>query len=176
MKALNQRKLDLDRKFKGVLETPAGFDLFIAIHDFIEHIEHDAVLSKGISNRSRVNQELDIITKYGYLRKIYQGLEDINIKSNTDLGHERYMTIRELTKIQKKDVSDSNSFWKKREVSRRLTGIVYERLSAYLSEPVNPVRSSRGAFNPAFTRNKPHSSTRQAAGRSASNGVKTKNK
>jgi len=136
MKTLRQQKLDLDKKFKEVSETPAGFDLFVAIHDFVEHIERNPLLSKGISNRSKANLELDIVTKYNYLRKIYQGLEDINVKSNTDLGHERYMTIRELTKIQKNDVSDTNSFWKKREVSRKLTGIVYDRLSAYISEPV----------------------------------------
>jgi len=136
MKTLKQQKLDLDKKFKGVSETPAGFGLFVAIHDFVEHIEQNPLLSRGISSRSRANLELNIITKYNYLRKIYQGLEDINVKSNTDLGHERYMTIRELTKIQKNDVSDTNPFWKKREVSRKLTGIVYDRLNAYLSEPV----------------------------------------
>ena len=32
-------EIDLDRKFQKVVTTPAGFDFFMAIHDFIEHIE-----------------------------------------------------------------------------------------------------------------------------------------
>jgi len=134
MKALKKRKSDLDKKFQRVLETPASFDFFVAIHDFIEHIELDPSLSGGLSERIKANRELDIANKYGYLRKIYQGLEDINTKSNIDLGHTRYMVIQELSKIQNKDVSESNSFWRKRELSRKLTGIIYERLNAHLSE------------------------------------------
>lgn len=124
----------MDKKFQRVLETPASFDFFVAIHDFIEHIELDPSLSGGLSERIKANRELDIANKYGYLRKIYQGLEDINTKSNIDLGHTRYMVIQELSKIQNKDVSESNSFWRKRELSRKLTGIIYERLNAHLSE------------------------------------------
>jgi hypothetical protein len=41
-----------------------------------------------------------------------------------------------------------------------------------LHAEVNPVRNSHGALNPVFTKIKPHSSPRQGAGRSASNGVK----
>lgn len=136
MKALKKRKLDLDKKFQRVLETPASFDFFVAIHDFIEHIELNSFLSSGLSDRLKANRELDIANKYDYLRKIYQGLEDINIKSNIDLGHTRYMVIRELSQIQNEEVSESNSFWRKRELFRKLTGVVYERLNVYLSESI----------------------------------------
>ena len=136
MKALKKRKFDLDKKFQRVLETPASFDFFVAIHDFIEHIELNSFLSSGLSDRVKANRELDIANKYDYLRKIYQGLEDINIKSNIDLGHARYMIIRELNQIQNKEVSESNSFWRKRELFRKLTNVVYERLNVYLSESI----------------------------------------
>lgn len=133
MKSLVKTKSDLDKKFQKVLQTPASFDFFVAIHDFIKHIELNPILFKGLSDRVKANRELDIAAKYDYLKKIYQGLEDINTKSNVDLGHARYMVIQELSKIQKKDVSENNSFWKRRELSRKLTGIIYERLNAYLS-------------------------------------------
>ena len=136
MKALKKRKFDLDKKFQRVLETPASFDFFVAIHDFIEHIELNSFLSSGLSDRVKANRELDIANKYDYLRKIYQGLEDINIKSNIDLGHARYMIIQELNQIQNKEVSESNSFWRKRELFRKLTNVVYERLNVYLSESI----------------------------------------
>ncbi|MEK7149943.1 MAG: hypothetical protein AAB757_03175 [Patescibacteria group bacterium] len=136
MKSLVKTKSDLDKKFQKVLQTPASFDFFVAIHDFIKHIELNPILFKGLSDRVKANRELDIAAKYDYLKKIYQGLEDINTKSNIDLGHARYMIIQELSKIQKKDVSESNSFWKRRELSRKLTGIIYERLNAHLSASI----------------------------------------
>jgi len=37
--------------------------------------------------------------------------------------------LGELNRIKNKDVSESNSFWKKRELFRKLTGEIYERLS-----------------------------------------------
>ncbi|MEK9168243.1 MAG: hypothetical protein AAB698_00370, partial [Patescibacteria group bacterium] len=74
-------------------------------------------------------RELNIPNKYGYLKQIYQGLEDADIKSSADLGHTRYMVIQELNRIRNKDVSESNSFWKKRELFRKLTGEIYEILN-----------------------------------------------
>lgn len=133
MKTLAKKKLDLDKKFKRVLETPASFDFFVAIHDFIEYIELNSFLAKGLSGRIKANREMDIMNKYDYLKKIYQGLEDINIKSTVDLGHSRYMVIQELSRIQNKETSESNSFWRKRESSRKLASAVYERLNVYLS-------------------------------------------
>ncbi len=135
MTTLEKTKSDLDKKFQKVLSAPASFDFFTAIHGFIKHIELDPVLFKGLSDRIKVNRELDMTGKFGYLRKIYQGLEDINMQSNSDLGHERYMAIQELSRIKNNEFSESNSFWKKRELSRKLSNTVYERLSAYLSEP-----------------------------------------
>lgn len=136
MKTAEKRKSDLDKKFKKVLETPASFDFFMAIHDFIKHIELNPFLSKGLSARVKANKELDIANKYNYLKKIYQGLEDMSKKSGVDLGHARYMIIRELNQIKNKEFSGSNSFWKKRELFRKLAGIIYERLNAHLSEPI----------------------------------------
>lgn len=123
-------KSGLDKKFQKVLNTPASFDFFMAIHDFVEHIESNESLSNDLSPRVKSNREFNIPNKYGYLKQIYQGLKDVNNKSNADLGHARYMVILELNKIRNKDVSESNSFWKKRELSRKLAGEIYERLSA----------------------------------------------
>lgn len=133
---MEKRKLDLDKKFKKVLETPASFAFFTAIHDFVEHIKLNSFLHNGLSSRAKANQKLNIANKYDYLKKIYQGLEDINIKSGVDLGHSRYMVIQELNKIKNKELSENNSLWRKRELFRRLTGVIYERLNAYLSESI----------------------------------------
>ena len=129
MKLLKKVKSDLDKKFQKVLKTPAGFDFFTAIHDFIEYIELNPSLSSKLSSRVKSNRELNIPNKYGYLKQIYQGLEDADVKTNVDLGHTRYMVIQELNRIRNKDVSESNSFWKKRELFRKLTGEIYEILN-----------------------------------------------
>lgn len=133
-------KTGLDKKFQKVAQTPASFDFFIAIHGFIKYIELNALLSGGLSHRIKINRELDISNKYDHLKQIYQGLEDIQTKSNADLGHTRYTVIKELNQIKNNDYSESNSFWKKRELSRKLTAVVYERLGIYLSEPKERTR------------------------------------
>ncbi len=122
-------KSDLDTKFQKVLETPASFAFFVAIHDFIKHIEAHPALSASLSSRIKSNRELNIPNKYEYLKQIYQGLEDAESTSNADLGHTRYAVIIELKRIRDNDVSESNSFWKRRELSRRLTGEIYRKLS-----------------------------------------------
>jgi hypothetical protein len=129
MKLQGKVKIGLDKKFKKVQETPAGFDFFVAIHDFIEHIELNSSLSEGLSSRKKTNRELNIPGKYNYLKQIYQGVEDANVKTNADLGHNRYAVLLELNRIRNKDVSESNSFWKKRELSRKLTSEIYEILN-----------------------------------------------
>ena len=121
-------KDSFDQKFQTVLKTPAGYAFFVAIHDFIEHIELHPTLAKAISLRP--NKELDIPKKYAYLKQIYQGLEDINSESTADFGHSRYMVIRELDRIKNKETSESNSFWKKRELFRKLVNEIYAGLSA----------------------------------------------
>ena len=129
MKLSGKVKSGLDKKFQKVLKTPAGFDFFVAIHALIKHIELNPVLSDSLSSRLKPNRELNIPKKYSYLKLIYQGLEDANNKSNVDLGHARYAALGELNRIRNKDVSESNSFWKKRELFRKLTGEIYQRLS-----------------------------------------------
>ena len=129
MRLLGKVKSGLDKKFQKVLKTPASFDFFVAIHDFIEHIELNPSLSDVLSRRVKSNLELNIPKKYDYLKQIYQGLEDANSKSNVDMGHTRYSVILELNRIRNKDFSESNSFWKKRELFRKLTGEIYKRLN-----------------------------------------------
>ena len=129
MKLLAKVKSDLDTKFQKILKTPASFDFYVAIHDFIEHIESHPHLSNSLSHRIKPNRELKIPNKYNSLKQIYQGLEDADIKSNADLGHARYMVLQELNRIRNKDFSEGNSFWKKRELFRKLTGDIYERLN-----------------------------------------------
>ena len=128
VKLTGKVKSGLEKKFQKVLKTPASFDFFVAIHDFVKHIELNSALSATVLSNSKSNQELNIPVKYSNLKRIYQGLEDANNKSNVDLGHTRYSVIVELNRIQNNDVSDSNSFWKKRELFRKLAGEIYERL------------------------------------------------
>src|SRR4030042_2142508 len=111
MEAQEKVKNGLDEKFNKVMETPAGFDFFAAIHDFIEHIELNSSLLKVLSSRIKSNRELKIPKKYGHLKQIYQGLEDAETESNVDLGHNRYAVLLELNRIRNKDVSERNSFW-----------------------------------------------------------------
>lgn len=129
MKLLAKVKSGLDKKFQKVLKTPESFAFFVAIHDFIQYIELNASLSNNLSPRIKINLELNIPNKYNYLKQIYQGLEDANSKTDVDLGHARYAVLVELNRIRNKNVSEINSFWKKREVFRRWIGEIYERLN-----------------------------------------------
>lgn len=122
----------LDKKFENVVKTPAGFEFFVAIHDFIEHIESDSSYLKIIASKAAANLELKIPAKYDHLKLIYQGLEDANSKSSADLGHSRYAVLIELNKIRDNDVSESNSFWKKREAFRKFATEIYGRLTPTL--------------------------------------------
>lgn len=126
---MNSVKKILDKKFQKISKTPAGFAFFVAIHDFIEHIEMNPSLFKNLSSFMKSNQELRISGKYGHLKKIYQGMKDVNTKSKADLGHERYMILMDLNKIKNNDVSENNLFWKKREAFRKMTGEIYEILN-----------------------------------------------
>ena len=125
-------KLDLDKRFQKVIATPASFTFFEAIHDFIEHIEKNPALSGALSHRIKINRELDIPNKYDSLKQIYQGFEDAHPQGTKDLGHARYIIIRDLKRIENQDVSDSISFWKKRELFRKFTREIYERLDSHL--------------------------------------------
>lgn len=128
MELLKKTKLNLDKKFKKVVQAPEGFGLFVAIHDFIEYIELTPVFSNGISYRTKTGRELNLPTKYGYLKQIYQGLEDVGAKTNEDLGHARHTNVRDLTRIRGKEFSENNFFWRKRALFRKLAAEVYEGL------------------------------------------------
>ena len=129
MKPSKSVKIDLEKKFNKVQKTPASFGFFEAIHDFVEHIEKNSSLSSCLSDRLKSNQELRIPNKYSYLKQIHQGLKDANSESTADLGHSRYMVLRELKLIRDKNFSETNSFWKKRETSRKIVSEIYERLN-----------------------------------------------
>jgi len=120
---------DLDKKFQKVLKTPASFDFFVAIHDFVKHIESNSFFVESLSNRIKANRDLKIPTKYICLKQIYQGLEDSLVRTNVDLGHTRFMILGDLKKIRSNNFSEANSFWKKRELFRKMTSEIYERLN-----------------------------------------------
>ncbi len=131
----------LEKKFKKVLQAPEGFGLFEAIHDFIEHIELNPSFSNDLSYRTKLNRELNIPAKYDYLRQVYQGLEDARAKTTQDLGHARYMNVLDLNRIQNNELSESNFFWRKRALFRKITGEIYVRLKAdpdAQAAPANP--------------------------------------
>jgi hypothetical protein len=128
MALLTKTKTDLDKKFQKVMTTPPGFVFFEAIHDFVGYIETTPALIDSLSQRIKINKELGIPNKYNSLKQIYQGVEDVAMPTAKDIGHTRYMVVRDLSRIQNKEMSESNFFWKKRELFRKLTGEIYERL------------------------------------------------
>jgi hypothetical protein len=128
MKPPSKVQLKLNQTFQKVQEAPTGFGLFVAVHDFVEHIESYPAFSKTVATYAKANAELNIPKKYAYLKQVYQGVEDIDGKPGGDIGHTRYSVIRELTSIRNKDVSESNSFWKKREALRKMVGEIHRTL------------------------------------------------
>lgn len=131
MKSLRKAKLKLDNKFQKIADTPASFAFFVAIHDFIECVEMDPALSQGFA-RLKINREKDLSTRYARLRQIHQGVKDLGTPSSEDLGHDRNVVVRDLVRIRKQETSDGNSFWKKRELWRRLAAEVHGNISAQL--------------------------------------------
>jgi len=129
MKLLKKAKADFDKKFKKVSDAPEGFGFFEAVHDFVECIEENKILASDLTYKSKESRELNIPAKYGYLHQIYQGLEDAHAKTNKDLGHARYMNVKDLGKIQNKEFSESNFFWRKRALFRKFVGEIYERVT-----------------------------------------------
>jgi len=127
-------KSGLDQKFKKVRETPAGFTFFISLHHFVQYIESTPSFAIFFDSAHKGNRAAEISPKYSVLRQIYQGIEDIDIRTTDDLGHDRYVAIRELSLIRKDDLSENNTFWKRRESLRKLAGDIHKTLHAYLSE------------------------------------------
>ena len=126
-------KLALDRKLKEVRETPASFTFFVSLHDFVEYIESTPKFAIFFSGK-KGSRASELSAKYSIMKQIYQGIEDIDIRTTDDLGHDRYVAIRELSLIRKKDLSENNSFWKRRELLRKLAGEIHAILYSYLSE------------------------------------------
>ncbi|MBM3256989.1 MAG: hypothetical protein FJY98_01520 [Candidatus Liptonbacteria bacterium] len=145
MQLLEKEQAELHAAFQKVVDTPPSFDFFEAIHDFVACIEHTSSFADALSPRIKANRELNIPVRYGYLKQIYRGLEDVKTKSNEDLGHARYMVIRELTQIQSSEFSESNSFWRKRELWRRLVGEIYKKLNPQFFQAKNRKKVVRGA-------------------------------
>lgn len=139
MKPLEKTKLALDKKIQKVVDTPASFAFFVAIHDFIECVETDPVLVKAFT-KLKIDPEKNLSTKYGHLKQIHRGIKDLGIPLGDDLGHDRNVVVRDLGRIRGKEMSDSNSFWKKRELWRKLATEVHGKINLHLFP--NPVETA----------------------------------
>ena len=126
-------KRALDEKFNKVQNATAGFAFYVSVHDFVRFVESTSSFDAFLGGKAKRAGELP--AKYFLLKQVYQGIEDIGTPTNADLGHDRFVAIRELNLIKKKDASDSNnSFWKRRELFRKLIGETYKTLGAHLSQ------------------------------------------
>ena len=134
MKSAEKIKSALAKKTKEVRETPAGFAFFVSVHDFVEHIESTPSFAVFFSGAKKGSRAKELSAKYAVMKQIYQGIEDIDVRTTSDLGHDRYVAIRDLSLIRSKNVSENNSFWKQRELLRKLVGEIHETLCGYLSE------------------------------------------
>lgn len=130
MATISKTNASLEKKYQKVMTVPPGIVFFEAIHDFVDHIESDPKLANQLSQRIKANKELGIPNKYNSLKQIHQGMEDVASPSNKDIGHTRHLVVRDLSRILNHEMSDSNFFWKKRELFRKLTSEVYERLQS----------------------------------------------
>ncbi|MDP1688909.1 MAG: hypothetical protein Q8L47_02150 [bacterium] len=134
MESSKKTKSSLDSKLKKIQLTQAGFDFYVAIHSFVKFVESNPELPKSLRKDVKLNRELNIASKYDYLKQVYQGIEDVNVRSNVDLGHARYATIKDLNKIRSNELSENNTLWKKRELLRKTVGEVHTILSTYLTK------------------------------------------
>jgi hypothetical protein len=123
----------LAKKGKKVRETPDGFKFYASLHDFIEYIEATSSFEVFFQGKKKGSRARDLAPKYFVLKQVYQGIEDIDLRTTDDLGHDRYVAIRELGLIRSKDISENNSFWKRREQLRKVAGEVHKTLDNYLS-------------------------------------------
>ena len=122
----------LDRKFEEVRGAPAGFAFFVSLHDFVAYIESEpkfSVFFRG-AKRSRARE---LSAKYVLMKQVYQGIEDIAIRTERDLGHDRFVTIRDLGLIRDDRAEENNNLWRQREVLRKLADAVHKTLRAHLS-------------------------------------------
>jgi hypothetical protein len=134
MKPAEKIKSVLGQKIKEVRETPAGFTFFVSIHDFVKYIEATPKFAVFFAGTKKGSRAKELSAKYAMMKQIYQGIEDIDVRTTNDLGHDRYVAIRDLSLIRSKNVSENNSFWRQRELLRKLAGEIHETLYGYLSE------------------------------------------
>jgi hypothetical protein len=134
MTAKERTKSALDQKFKEVRETPAGFTFFVSLHDFVRYIESAPAFAIFFAGAKKGSRAKELSAKYAILKQIYQGIEDIDIRTADDLGHDRHVAIRDLCLIRNKNVSENNVFWRERETLRKLAGAIHGMLLGYLSE------------------------------------------
>jgi len=127
-------KSGLDQKFKKVREAPEGFTFFVSLHHFVEYIESTPSFAIFFDSAGKGSRAAEISPKYSVLKQIHQGIEDIDIRTTDDLGHDRYVAIRELSLIRKADLSENNTFWKRRGSLRKLAGEIHKTLQTYLAE------------------------------------------
>lgn len=134
MQSSEKIKSVLDRKLKDISEAPADFAFFVSLHDFVEYIESVPAFEVFFSDKKKGSRAAALSSKYFVMKQVYQGIEDIDLRTKNDLGHDRYVAIHELSSIRDKDLSENNSFWKRRELLRKVAGETHETLSVYLSE------------------------------------------
>lgn len=134
MTARESVKATLDQKFHQINDPSMGFSFFVSIHDFVGYIESAPLFSIFFTGSPKKGQASELTAKYLILKQIYQGVEDIDAHTKTDLGHDRHVAIRELSQIRNKDFSEgNNSLWRRRELIRRITGETYKTLSKHLA-------------------------------------------
>ncbi len=139
MKEVAKTKSALDKKLKKISETPASFNFYVCLHDFVEHIESTRSFDVFFSP-TKGKRSAEIPKKYSVLKQIHQGIKDVNSPTSSDIGHDRYVALRELSLIQKQNVSENNSFWRHRESFRKLASDIHRTLSAYLTESAGKPR------------------------------------
>ena len=130
----------LDKKLKKVRETPASFTFFVSLHDFVEYIESTPSFTVFFSGTKKGSRASEISPKYSILKEVYQGIEDIDVHTTNDLGHNRYVAIRDLSLIRNNDISENNSFWKRRELLRKTAGEIHQTMHNYLSESNSKIK------------------------------------
>jgi hypothetical protein len=134
MKPSEKIKLALDQKLKVVRETPASFTFFVSLHDFVAFVESTPAFAVFFGAAKKGSRAAELSPKYFVMKQVYQGIEDIDLRTADDLGHDRYVAIRELSSIRNKDFSENNTFWKRRELLRKVAAEVHKTLNGYLAE------------------------------------------
>lgn len=127
-------KTGLDQKVKKVREAPEGFTFFVSLHHFVEFVESTPSFAIFFNSTGKGSRAAEISPKYAVLKQIHQGIKDLDVRTTDDLGHDRFVAIRELSLIRKADLSENNTFWKRRVSLRKLVGDIHKTLDAYLSE------------------------------------------